>query len=377
MDQKRDYYEILDVSRDSTGEEIKQSYRQLAIQFHPDKNPGDIKAEEKFKELSEAYSVLSDDEKRKVYDRFGHAGLFGNSGFSGGFDFGASFADVFSDLFADFFGTGRSQGRSRGFRGEDLRYRLEIAFEEAAFGTEREIKYPRLIECDRCLGDGIEPGHTPVECTTCSGQGEIHFQQGFFTMARTCPNCGGRGRVIEDPCTACRGEARIQKEHTVTVKVPAGVADGNRLRLQGEGDGGLAGGGPGDLFVVVEVKPHPLFVREGNNIITEIPIRMELATAGGVIDVPTLEGVVEFKIPPGTQSGQVFKFKGKGVQSLQGSRRGDQYVQVVVVIPSKLTRKQKDLLAEFEAESKSAAYKPVNEFSRKLNKHSSEKTGKE
>ncbi|MFV1957273.1 MAG: molecular chaperone DnaJ [bacterium] len=376
MDHKRDYYEILNISRDSTGEEIKLSYRRLAIQYHPDKNPGDVEAEEKFKELSEAYSVLSDNDRRKVYDRFGHAGLSGNGGFSGGFDIGTSFADIFSDLFTDFFGTERSQRRSRGMRGEDLRYRLDITFEEAADGTEKEIKYPRLIECGRCLGDGIEPGHTPVMCTTCSGQGEIHFQQGFFTMARTCPHCGGRGRVIEDPCTACRGEARIQKEHTITVKVPAGVSDGNRLRLQGEGDGGLAGGGPGDLFVVVEVKSHPLFVREGNDIITEIPIRMELAAAGGVIDVPMLDGVVEFKIPPGTQSGQVFKFKGKGIKSLHGSRRGDQYVQVVVVIPSKLTRKQKDLLAEFEAESKSASYKPVNEFSRKLKKHPPEMTGK-
>lgn len=374
MEQKRDYYEILNVSRESSGEEIKQSYRRLAIEYHPDKNPGDTEAEEKFKELSEAYSVLSDDDRRKMYDRFGHAGLSGNGGFSGGFDMGTSFADIFSDLFADFFGSGRSRRGAGGMRGEDLRYRLDITFEEAAFGTDKEINYPRLVECDRCLGDGIEPGHTPVECTTCSGQGEIYFQQGFFTMARTCPNCGGRGRVIEDPCTSCRGEGRIQKEHNIAVKVPAGVADGNRLRLQGEGDGGLAGGGPGDLFVVVEVEAHPLFVREGSDIITEIPIRMELAVAGGVIDVPTLEGVVEFKIPPGTQSGQVFKFKGKGIHNLHGSRRGDQYIQVVVVIPSKLTRKQKDLLAEFEAESKSTAYKPVTEFARKMKKHSPGKT---
>ncbi len=371
MGQKRDYYEILKVARESSGEEIKQSYRQLAIQYHPDRNPGDAEAEEKFKELSEAYSILSDQEKRGVYDRFGHAGLAGNGGFHGGFDFGNSFADVFSDLFADFFGTGRSRGRSRGIRGDDLRYRMDISFEEAAFGTEKLIKYPRLTECERCLGDGIEPGHNPVECTVCSGMGEVQFQQGFFTMSRTCPGCGGRGRVIEDPCTECRGEARVQDEASITVKVPAGVGDGTRLRLQGEGDGGLAGGGSGDLFVLLEIRPHPLFDRDGADVMCEIPIRMDLAALGGTIEVPTMDGIVDFKIPQGTQSGQVFKFKGKGARNLRGSSRGHQYVRVTVETPSKLTRKQKELLKEFEQGSKPGAYKAVKEFTARSKKYAS------
>jgi molecular chaperone DnaJ len=369
MPVKKDYYEILEVSRDCNSEEIKKAYRKLAIEYHPDRNPDNREAEEKFKELSEAYSVLSDSEKRSIYDQFGHAGFSNSGGFPNGFDFSASFADVFSDLFQDFFGGGRTGQRHRGLRGDDLRYRLGITFEEAVFGSQKEIHYPRLTECERCLGDGIEPGHAPTECKVCAGRGEVRYQQAFFTMSRTCPNCGGRGRIVEDPCNGCRGEGRVSVDRSLTVKIPPGVSDGTRLRVRGEGDGGLAGGGAGDLFVQVDVRQHPFFIRDNDDIICEVPIKMEVAAAGGTIDVPTLEGVLELKIPAGTQPGQVFHFKGKGVPRLNRSGRGDQYVRIQVEIPSKLTRKQKDLLEEFSSESKPSAYRSVNEFSKKLSKH--------
>lgn len=368
MAEKRDYYEILQVSRDTVSEEIKKAYRRLAIEYHPDRNPDDKVAEDRFKELSEAYAILSDDEKRRVYDQFGHAGFAGNGGFSGGFDFGGSFADLFSDLFQDFFGVGRSGRRSRGVRGEDLRYRLEITFEEAAFGAEKEIQYPYLDECDTCLGDGVEPGHSPVECSVCSGSGEVRFQQAFFTMSRPCPNCHGAGRIIEDPCKRCNGKGRVRREKKLTVKIPAGVNSGTRLRLMEEGDGGLAGGEAGDLFVHIEVKDHPLFVREGNDIICEIPIKMEMAVLGGTIQIPALEGLVDLKIPAGAQPGQVFHFRGKGISNLHGSGRGDQYIRIIVEIPGKVSKKQKELLNEFGSETKKTAYKAVNEFTKKMDK---------
>jgi len=370
MAEKMDYYEILQISRDTDSGEIKKTYRRLAIEYHPDRNPDDRVAEEKFKELSEAYAVLSDDEKRRIYDQFGHAGFSGNGGFSGGFDFGGSFADLFSDLFQDFFGAGRSGRGSRGVRGEDLRYRLEITFEEAAFGAEKEIEFPYLDECDKCLGEGVEPGHSPVECSVCSGHGEVRFQQAFFTMSRPCPNCHGAGRIIEDPCQRCNGKGRVRQEKSLSVKIPAGVDSGTRLRLVGEGDGGLAGGNPGDLFVHIEVQDHPLFVREGYDIITEVPIKMEMAVLGGTIQVPALEGLVDLKIPSGTQPGQVFNFRGKGISNLHGSGRGDQYIRIVVEIPGKVSKKQKEMLKEFGSESKKTAYKAVNEFTKKVDKFS-------
>lgn len=366
---KRDYYEILEVSRDASFEEIKKAYRKLAIQYHPDRNPDSKEAEERFKELSEAYSVLCDEDKRRVFDQFGHAGLSGNGGFPNGFDISTSFADVFSDIFQDFFGVGRTTRRHRGIRGDDLRYRLEIAFEDAVFGTQEEIRYPQLAECERCLGDGIEPGHTPVECKVCGGRGEVRYQQAFFTMSRTCPNCGGRGRIVEDPCNACRGEGRVRKDRSLTVSIPAGVSDGTRLRIRGEGDGGLGGGESGDLFVQVDVRQHPLFIRDDDDIICDVPIRMEVAAAGGTVDVPTLEGSVELKIPAGTQPGQVFHFKGKGVPRLNRNGRGDQYVRVQVEIPVKLTRNQKDLLEEFSSESKPSSYRSVTQFSKKISEY--------
>jgi len=363
---KRDYYEVLEITRDASPEEIKKAYRKLAVQFHPDRNPGNREAEEKFKELSEAYSVLCDSEKRQLFDQFGHSGLSGNGGFPGGFDFGNSFADMFSDIFQDFFGVSRTHRRQHGIRGDDLRYRLEVDFEEAVFGVQKEIRIPRLKECDRCLGDGIEPGYTPVACHVCGGRGEVLFQQSFFTMSRPCPNCGGRGKIVEKPCTSCRGEGRVRKEKTLTVRIPQGVNDGTRLRIRGEGDCGLGGGESGDLFVQVQVRPHPFFHRENDDILCEIPIQMELAAAGGRIEVPTLEGTVELKIPPGTQPGQVFHFKGKGVPRMGRSGKGDQFVRVQVEIPLKLSRKQKKLLEEFTEESKPSNYKAVADFYKKI-----------
>jgi len=365
----RDYYEILEVTRDSDAEEIKKAYRKLAIQFHPDRNPNNEEAEEKFKELSEAYSILSDQDKRRLYDQYGHAGVSGNGGFPGGFDFSGSFSDIFSDIFQDFFGQGRSGRRQRGIRGDDLRYRMHITFEEAVFGAEKEIVYSRLRECEKCLGDGVEPGHTPVNCTVCDGKGEVLYQQAFFTMSRTCPNCGGRGRVVEHPCTQCKGEGRKSSQRTLTVRIPPGVDDGNRLRVRGEGDGGLSGGGFGDLFVQIEVQEHLFFRRENDDIICEVPIRMELAAAGGTVEVPTLEGPTELKLPGGTQPGQVFNLRGKGVPRLHGSGRGDQYIRINVEVPSKITRKQKQLLEEFTNESKPSAYKVVSRFAKEFSKY--------
>ena len=346
MDGKRDYYETLGVHRGASEEEIKKAYRKLALRYHPDRNPGDKQAEEKFKELSEAYQVLTEPEKRVQYDQYGHA-AFGDGGpFRGGFDFTSGFEDIFGDIFGEFFGAGTSRRRGR-TRGEDLRYNLEIAFEEAAFGTEKKVKIPRHGACDACHGSGCKPGTSPRTCPTCRGRGQVSFQQGFFAVSRTCNQCRGQGSIISDPCGSCGGTGRVRKLHTLSVKIPPGVDNGSRLKLRNEGEGGIAGGPAGDLYVVIQVQPHPLFVRDRLDIICEVPISFVQAVMGAEIDVPTLEGKVKMKIPPGTQSGKAFRLKGRGIRHIQGYQQGDQLVRVAVETPTHLTARQKDLLKEF------------------------------
>jgi molecular chaperone DnaJ len=346
--QKRDYDEVLGDSRSASEEEIKKAYRKLAMKFHPDRNPGDKAAENNFKEASEAYQVLCDAERRAQYDRFGHAAFEQGGGGFGGFDFSASgFEDVFSDIFGDFFGTGRRGGRSRARRGEDLRYDLEITFEEAIFGTEKSVKVPRLATCETCSGKGTQDGSERTTCSGCQGSGQVRFQQGFFTIARTCGQCNGQGSVILNPCRDCGGAGATQKTQTLNLKVPAGVDTGSRLKLRGEGEAGRNGGPAGDLYVVLNVREHPFFVRQENDIICEVPIAFSKAALGAEIEVPTVEGKVKLKIPAGTQSGSVFRLKHKGAPDVHGRGRGDELVRVTVEIPRKLNAKQRELLEEF------------------------------
>lgn len=349
MNGKRDYYEVLGVNRSAGEEEIKKAYRKLALKYHPDRNSGDKQAEEKFKVVSEAYQVLSDSQKRAQYDQFGHA-AFGDGGpFREGFDFTSGFEDIFGDFFGEFFGTGTTRRGTRAQRGEDLRYHLNISFEEAVFGTEKKVKIPRQGPCDTCHGTGSRPGSQPRACPTCRGKGQVSFQQGFFNISRTCNQCRGRGTIISDPCGSCNGLGRVRKFHTLSVRIPPGVDSGSRLKLRGEGESGLSGGPAGDLYVDIEVEPHPLFVRDGLDIICEVPISFVHAALGMELDVPTLEGKVKMKIPPGTQSGKAFRLRGKGVRDPQGYHQGDQLVRVIVETPTHLTTRQKDLLKEFAA----------------------------
>jgi len=346
MANKADYYELLGVNRTVTAEELKKAYRQAALRYHPDRNPGDKAAEEKFKELSEAYQVLSDPEKRAPYDRYGHAAFEqGGAGFSNGFDF-SNFEDIFGDIFGDFFG-GTRGGRHGGQRGEDLSYNLEISFEEAAFGTEKTISIPRMAVCETCNGKGNKPGTSPKTCSACRGSGQVRFQQGFFTIARTCNQCGGQGSVVTDPCTFCRGTGTVRKTSTLQVKIPAGVDSGARLKLRSEGDASPAGGSPGSLYLLLHVREHPLFTRQGADVVCEIPISFPQAALGAEIEVPTLEGKIKMKMPPGTQSGKSFRMRGKGIVTLRGSGRGDQLVRVIVETPRQLSPKQRALLEEF------------------------------
>ena len=345
MATKKDYYELLGVGRSASEDEIKKAYRKLALQFHPDRNPGDKQAEEKFKEVSEAYSVLSDSQKRSQYDQFGHA-AFGEGGPGGGFDFSGGFEDVFSDIFGEFFGGGG--GRRRG-RGQDLRYSLALKFEEAVAGVEKKIKIPRHGTCETCRGNGAKPGTTPQTCPTCRGRGQVSFQQGFFSVSRTCNQCQGQGTIIKEPCLNCSGAGRVRNMHTLSVKIPAGVDNGSRLKLRGEGEAGAAGGSPGDLYVVVQVESHPIFMRDNLEIVCDVPISFVQAALGAEIDVPTLDGKVKMKIPAGTQSGKVFRMKGKGIKDVHGIHQGDQHVRVTVETPTRLTTKQKELLKEFAA----------------------------
>jgi molecular chaperone DnaJ len=343
---KKDYYELLGVARSASDDDLKKAYRKMALQYHPDRNPGDKQAEEKFKEVSEAYQILSDPQKRAQYDQFGHA-AFGDGGpFSGGFD-ASGFEDVFGDIFGEFFGGGTGRRQSR--RGEDLRYNLTLSFEEAVAGTEKKIKIPRHGICEDCQGNGSKPGSSPQTCPTCKGRGQVSFQQGFFSVSRTCNQCQGQGTIIKDPCATCGGAGRLRKMHTLSVKIPAGVDNGSRLKLRAEGESAPARGTPGDLYVVIQVHPHPIFVRDNLDIVCDVPISFVQAALGADIDVPTLDGKVKMKIPPGTQSGKVFRMKGKGVKDVQGYHQGDQHVRVTVETPAHLTTRQKELLHEFAA----------------------------
>ena len=348
--QKRDYYEVLGVQRAATAQELKSAFRKLAIQFHPDKNPGDKVSEEKFKECAEAYEVLADADKRARYDRFGHQapGGFGAGFEGGGFGAGGNINDIFGDIFGEIFGQ-RQRQRGGRQRGQDLRYNLEIAFTEAAFGSEAKVKIPRHKQCAACHGLGARPGTHAKTCPTCQGAGELRMTQGFFQISRPCGHCQGSGKVITDPCQTCRGAGKTETESVLTVKVPPGVDTGTRLKLTGEGEPGDKGGPPGDLYVVVHVQEHPIFVREDTEVICDVPIAFTQAALGAQIEVPTLDGKVKMRIPGGTQSGKVFRLKGKGIPALNGYQRGDQHVRVTVEVPQKLSSKQKGLLEQFAA----------------------------
>jgi molecular chaperone DnaJ len=346
---KRDYYEVLGVSRSASEDDVKKAYRKLALRYHPDRNPEDRhEAEERFKEISEAYQVLSDPERRSLYDRFGHAAFQQGAPGGAGFDFGGNFEDIIGDLFGDFFGTGRTRGgRGRTRRGQDLRYDLEISFEEATFGCEKTIAVPRLSTCDTCRGRGAKPGTSPRTCPQCRGSGQVRFQQGFFSIAKTCGHCNGQGTIIANPCPSCEGSGVQRRTHQLSIKVPPGVDSGSRLKLRGEGEAGANAGMSGDLYVVLSVREHPLFVREGTDVVCEVPLSFAQAALGAEIEVPTLDGKARVKIPAGTQSGQVFKLKGRGIPDLNGYGRGDEVIRVLVETPRKLSPRQRELLEEF------------------------------
>jgi len=341
----RDYYEILGVGREASEEEIKKAYRALALKYHPDRNPGDGEAEEIFKEAAEAYEVLHDEEKRQIYDRFGHEGLRG-TGFSG---FGG-FEDIFSsfsDIFEDFFGGSRRRARNGPVQGRDLRYDLEIDFLEACRGKETELTIPRQETCEQCGGSGSAGDTPPSICTTCGGQGQVYQSSGFFRVSTSCPQCGGRGRVITDPCPECHGQGRTEQTRVVSLRIPPGVDTGSRLRLRGEGEAGQRGGPRGNLYVVIHVRPHEFFEREGDHVFCRIPISMTDAVLGTRINVPTMEGERELSIPKGTQNAKIMKFKGAGFPNLQGFGRGDQIMEINIKVPTDLTPRQEELLKEF------------------------------
>ena len=346
---KRDYYEVLDVSRTATDQELKSSYRRLALRYHPDKNPGDASAEEKFKEAAEAYAVLSDPEQRRRYDRFGHSGVSSSGGGSWGAPGFGGIEDILGDLFGfgDVFGGARTGSRrSAAQRGADLRYDLEITLEEAANGMTANLRIPRLETCETCKGSGAAAGTEPESCTTCNGTGQMRFQQGFFSVARTCHACRGVGKVIKSPCGDCRGAGRVEREKQMEVKIPAGVETGSRLRVQGEGESGVSGGPSGDLYVVIHVSEHEHFERQGSNLYAAVPVTFAQAALGAEISVRTLEAEDKLKIPVGTQTGTVFRLKGKGMPMLGGRGRGDLFVSVTVVTPTSLTREQRKLLEQ-------------------------------
>src|ERR1700742_1581916 len=350
---KRDYYKVLDVPKTATEAEIKKAYRRLAMKFHPDRNPDDKDAEEKFKEAKEACEVLTDANKRAIYDQHGHAGIEahsrgggGRSGFSGG----DAFSDIFGDVFGDIFGARRGgDARTQQFRGADLRMELELDLDQAVFGYSAEVEVPKLTECETCKGSGAAKGSTAAACDTCGGSGQIRISQGFFQLQQTCPRCRGNGTIIKNPCDTCLGQGRVRRTRTLSVKVPAGVDTGDRIRLSGEGEAGRNGGPPGDLYVEINVKEHAIFERDGEHLSCEVPVSFATATLGGTVDVPTLDGEVTLKIPGETQSGRVFRLRDKGVKPVRGGARGDLFCRVVVETPVHLSAEQKELIRQFDA----------------------------
>jgi molecular chaperone DnaJ len=359
---KQDYYEMLGVARGASADELKKAYRKLAMQYHPDRNPGDAAAEHRFKEVSEAYDVLKDEQKRAAYDRFGHAAFENGGGRGGGqgdFGFASGFADIFDEMFGDFMGGRRGQAQARG---SDLRYNLEISLEEAFKGAQRQIRVPTSISCEHCSGSGSEAGSRPIACPTCKGMGKVRAQQGFFTIERACPSCGGAGRVIENPCGVCNGQGRVRREKNLQVTIPSGVEDGTRIRLAGEGEAGMRGNAAGDLYIFLTVTPHGLFQRDGANLNCRVPIPMTTAALGGQIEVPTIDGSrARVTIPAGTQSGHQFRLRGKGMTVLRSPAHGDMYIEAVVETPVNLSKRQLELLKEFEQEGSNGKTSPESE----------------
>jgi len=344
---RRDYYQVLDLARTATEVEIKKAYRRLAMKFHPDRNPTDHEAEGRFKEVKEAYEVLSDPQKRAAYDQFGHAGVDASRGAGQGFDPRDAFGDIFGEVFGDIFGGGR-RNRSGVYRGADLRYELALDLEQAVFGATANVEFTTLAECSECKGSGSAQGAKPATCETCRGAGQVRMQQGFFAVQQTCPRCQGRGQVITDPCDGCRGQGRLRRQKTLAVKVPAGVDDGDRIRLTGEGEAGRNGGPAGDLYVEIRVREHKIFERDGSHLSCEVPMSFATASLGGTIEVPTLDGNATIKVPPETQSGRVFRLREKGIKPVRGGPTGDLFCRVVVETPVNLSREQKELLRSLE-----------------------------
>jgi molecular chaperone DnaJ len=352
MAEKRDYYEVLGVSKDASEAEIKKSYRKLAMKYHPDRNPNDESAEAKFKEVKEAYEVLTNSQKRAAYDQFGHAGVSGVGAEPGGAGFGGfqgfqGFGDIFGDIFGDVFSGGR--GRAGPQQGADLGYNLNLDLEDAVHGTTVKIQVPTWVKCEECDGTGAKKGNGPTTCPTCGGRGQVHMQQGFLRIEQTCPECHGRGQTIKNPCYKCHGQGRTQEQKTLSVKIPAGVDNGDRIRLAGEGEAGIYGAPAGDLYVQINLNPHPIFVREDNDLLCEVPISIVTATLGGELNIPTLEGRVKLKIPPETQTGKMFRLRGKGVKSVRTGITGDLLCKVIIETPVNLNSTQKELLEKLDA----------------------------
>ena len=346
---KQDYYQTLGLQKNSSDAEIKKAYRKLAMKYHPDRNPDDKTAEIKFKEAKEAYEVLSDNQKRAAYDQFGHAGVNNQAGMGGGFNPGDAFNDIFGDMFGDIFGNARGQRRqSSAQRGADLRYELDLDLEQAVFGETIKINIPSLIGCDTCTGSGAKKGTQATRCLRCEGRGSVRVQQGFFTLQQTCPECRGAGQTIKDPCIDCSGSGRVQKERAISIKIPPGVDQDDRIRLSSEGEAGMKGGPPGDLYVDVNIRSHPIFKREGSNLFCEVPISFTKAALGGTVEVPTIDGAVNLTIPTETQSGEVFRLRGKGVQSYRDRVLGDLFCNIQIETPVNLNADQKNILRSFE-----------------------------